>query len=296
MPTIFISYRRDESTGYAGRIHERLAGKFGTRSVFMDLDDIKPGKDFIQVIEDHIASCDFLLALIGKQWLTLQTADGRRRIDDPNDFVRIEIARALARNVRIIPVLINNAHMPAEPDLPQDIRGLCRHQAVELSEERWDYDFGKLTRALSGDFAGRWSRRKMLGAAGALSALAFVAALWMWQGDSPDVSGRWTADLQYDTGVTQAETFVFRHVGDEIRGTASFLGVARTIVNAKVDHDRLSFETRTSEVSGNETRDATHQYDGRVGSQDIQFVMQTTGGFSDHPPITFSARRTGSGP
>src|SRR5262245_51476132 len=108
MPNIFISYRRDESAGYAGRIHERLATLYGSDAVFMDFDDISPGMDFVQTIENRLSSCQVLMVLIGKRWLSVQNADGKRRIDDPIDFVRIEIATALARRVTVIPVLLNN--------------------------------------------------------------------------------------------------------------------------------------------------------------------------------------------
>jgi hypothetical protein len=163
---MFISYRRDESTGYAGRLHERLAKLYGTDSVFMDVDDIGPGADFVRFIEDRIASCDVLLVLIGNQWLTLKNSNGQRRIDDPADFVRIEVSRALARNVRTIPLLLNNARMPEEKDLPADLKALCRRQAMELSEERWEYDFGKLAEVLQGGPRKRASRRRMIAAAG----------------------------------------------------------------------------------------------------------------------------------
>ena len=97
MPRIFINYRRDDSAGYAGRIHDTLASSFGTDSVFIDIDDIKPGIDYVSTIEEKIADCDVMLALIGKRWLDSQDASGRRRLDDPADFVRVEIERALAR-------------------------------------------------------------------------------------------------------------------------------------------------------------------------------------------------------
>jgi len=88
MPRIFISYRRDESTGYAGRIHERLAALYGADSVFMHVDNIQPGTDFVAAIDRHISTCDALVVLIGNRWLSAQDSTGRRRIDDPEDFVR----------------------------------------------------------------------------------------------------------------------------------------------------------------------------------------------------------------
>src|SRR5262245_28159099 len=139
MPKIFISYRRDDSQGYAGHIHERLSNVFGTDAVFMDVEDIAPGADFVRRIEESAGSCDAMLVLIGKRWLEAKDDAGRRRIDDPQDFVRAEIAGALGRNVRIIPVLLNNTSMPSERDLPVPLRRLAHFQATEVSDERWDY-------------------------------------------------------------------------------------------------------------------------------------------------------------
>jgi hypothetical protein len=290
-PKIFISYRRDESTGYAGRIHEGLARVYGTDSVFMDMDDIDPGADFVRAIEDQISACDVLLVLIGNQWLTVQNA-GKRRIDDPNDFVHVEISRALARDIRIIPVLLNNARMPAERDLPDAIKNLCRHQAIPLSEERWDYDFGKLVEALSAR-SGIWgSRRKIIALLAGGAAFAVIpAGWWATRSEPPVVSGRWTAEVKYDFGVSRVEVFSFQQTAERIRGTASFLGVDRAIVDGQIEDDMLQFVTRTAEVAGDENRETTHEYNGKIDGDSIEFVMQTIGGFSDHPPVAFTARR-----
>ena len=110
---IFISYRRDDSAGYAGRLFDHLAARFGAKNVFMDIDTIEPGEDFRTVVENAVSTCDVVLAMIGKQWLSLSDAQGGRRLDDPRDWVRIEIATALANSrVRVIPVLVRDASMP----------------------------------------------------------------------------------------------------------------------------------------------------------------------------------------
>jgi hypothetical protein len=105
------------------------------------------------------------------------------------------------------------------------------------------------------------------------------------------IEGRWAADVQYDWGATQREVFSFEPDDEGLRGTASFLGVDRPIADGKVDRDELSFVTRTSETQGGEMRMAAHQYVGTITGDTIQFTMQTTGGFSEHPPIVFSAER-----
>ena len=145
---IFISYRREETAYPAGWLFDNLADRFGPDQVFKDVDSIAPGDDFIEVINDAVGSCDVLLALIGNQWLTITNEDGGRRIDDPNDFVRLEIQAALARNVRVIPVLVDEARMPREEDLPPAIAKLVRRQALELSPSHFAHDVGRLLKVL----------------------------------------------------------------------------------------------------------------------------------------------------
>ena len=148
MTTVFVSYRRDDSAGYTGRLIDGLVQKFGNSGIFRDIDDIEPGSDFVEAIGKAVGACDILIAVIGTQWLSISDARGRPRIADPNDFVRVEVATALARNVRVIPVLVRGAQMPPEADLPEDLKPLARRNAVELSDVRWDFDVGRLMEAL----------------------------------------------------------------------------------------------------------------------------------------------------
>jgi formylglycine-generating enzyme required for sulfatase activity len=145
---IFISYRRDDSGGWAGRLYDRLSEHFGRENVFMDIDTIEPGLDFMEVIEQAVGSCDALVALIGKQWLTITDAAGRRRLDNPEDFVRLEVAAALGRNIRVIPALIYGAPMPRTADLPDVLKPLARRNAHELSDKRFHYDVNQLIEVL----------------------------------------------------------------------------------------------------------------------------------------------------
>jgi hypothetical protein len=295
MPRIFINYRRDDSAGYAGRIHDTLASAFGTDSVFIDIDDIKPGVDYVSTIEACIAGCDVMLTLIGHRWLDSQDASGRRRLDDPADFVRVEIERALARHIRVIPVLIGTASMPGQDDLPADISPLATLEAIALSDSRWQYDMSQLVNAIGEPLPRqRGSRARWIWAA--LAAVAILGALWLapWhEKPSHDVSGRWVADVRYDFGGSHSETFVFRATGGALAGTASFLGVARGIVDGTVKGATVSFKTRTDESAGSESRQTEHQYAGTVNGDELRLSMQTMGGFSPHAPIDFVARRTG---
>jgi hypothetical protein len=148
MSRIFISYRREDSAGYAGRLYERLSKRFGGDDVFMDITTVEPGLDFVEVIEKAVGSCDVLIALIGRQWLTVTDATGHRRLDDPEDFVQLEIATALDRNIRVIPVLVGGATMPHSTDLPNALKKLSRRHALEISDTRFHYDVTRLIETL----------------------------------------------------------------------------------------------------------------------------------------------------
>jgi hypothetical protein len=144
---IFISYRRDDAPGYAGRLYDRLAAHFGAARVFMDVEGIEPGTDFVDAIERAVGSCEILIVIIGHDWL-VKDGDGRRRLDDPTDFVRIETATALKRGIRVVPVLVEGATVPRAADLPGDLAPLVRRQAVELNHRQWDATSGELIATL----------------------------------------------------------------------------------------------------------------------------------------------------
>lgn len=149
MPGIFINYRREDSRADAGRLFDWLSGHFGKDRVFMDVaGSIEPGMDFDEVIEKAVTSCDALIVVLGKQWLTTTESTGRRRLDNPDDYVRLEIAKALQRNIRVIPVLVQEATMPSAEDLPEDLARLAKRQALEISDSRWDYDTEQLVKVL----------------------------------------------------------------------------------------------------------------------------------------------------
>jgi hypothetical protein len=144
---IFISYRRGDDTASAGRLYDRLNRPF-RRRLFMDVDSIPPGEDFVAVLEREVAACDVLLALIGRGWLTAVDESGRRRLDNPADFVRVEISAGLAQGKRVIPVLIDTVAMPRTDELPEDLRPLTRRNAVRIGHERFEADTQRLIKAL----------------------------------------------------------------------------------------------------------------------------------------------------
>lgn len=136
---VFISYRRQETAWPARQLYDLLVAELGANRVFKDVDNIEPGDDFVERIQSAVGSCDVLLALIGPQWLTITDATGTRRLDDPEDFVRIEVETALTRDdVRVIPILVDNARMPTPQQLPKGLAALTRRQAVEINPVNFD--------------------------------------------------------------------------------------------------------------------------------------------------------------
>src|SRR5215831_6913464 len=148
MDSIFLSYRREDSEGQAGRLYDDLVAVFGSDSVFMDVAAIQPGRDFRKSIDQSLNSCGVFLSLIGKSWLTAKDAAGQRRLDDPADFVRIETGAALKRDIPVIPVLVQGASAPKPDQLPDELKELAFRNAVELTHARWDSDIEVLIKAL----------------------------------------------------------------------------------------------------------------------------------------------------
>ncbi len=140
MAGVFVSYRREDSSGWAGRLSRALRDRFGEDQVFMDIDTLEPGIDSTEAIERYLSLSNVLLAVIGPRWLEVRDRSNRRRLDDPDDLVRREVATALTRNIPVIPVLVGGASMPSVEDLPENLRDVARRNAYECSDRRWDYD------------------------------------------------------------------------------------------------------------------------------------------------------------
>lgn len=188
---IFLSYRRDDTGGRAGRLFDVLVARFGASNVFQDVSSASPGFDFADRVEQAIATSDAVLVVIGPSWLDSTTADGRRRIDQPDDFVRHELTSALASGMPVVPVLVDDAELPPADRLPEDVRGLVRRQAVSVRDASWRQDVDDLIRRLEGREAetSRGRRPWLIAGIAAIAVVAVgVAIVLVRSGDENDAS------------------------------------------------------------------------------------------------------------
>ena len=310
MPGVFISYRREDSAAYAGRLFDILSAAFGADNTFMDVDDIKGGDDFTTVIERKLGVSDAMVAVIGPHWVSVTGPDGKRRLENPNDFVRIEVAKALERGIRVIPVLVGGATLPQPSDLPDNLKTLCDRQAVDIRDTRFHEDARDLVDVLHGTLRGGSLLPKEGGLKRLIPALVIAAVIiigaFTWTvlnrdkasaNPKPNLAGQWEATVKYDWGDTYHELFDFQVNGQELSGTAGFLGSpkgkGRPIWEGKIEGDQISFMTKTlTSMSGNDqTYEDKHYYKGLVKGDTIDFTMNTDSSVEQHAPIHFTATR-----
>lgn len=312
MSGVFVSYRRDDQAGFAGRLADVLVSTFGADNVFRDIEDIHPGEDFVVAIEKQLAVVDVMLVVVGPAWLTV-SRNGVRRLDEPDDFVRQEIEAGLRSGKAVLPVLVGGATMPAENDLPRSIAALARRQSFILSDVGWTSEVSRLAGVIKPLLSAsrRPARRSRL--LWGLAALA--ASVWLvvdltgnWPGRSSEqakqvsaeltqsISGRWVANVKYDWGAEHAERFDLRLDNGEVQGTASYLRVARSVEQGILKGEQISFVTRSQEVVGDGPgREVMHRYRATLKAGELHFVLESGGGFSTHPPVEFVARREAGG-
>jgi hypothetical protein len=308
MSGIFISYRRDDQAGFAGRLADVLVSTFGADSVFRDIEDIHPGEDFVVAIEKQLAAVDVMLVVIGPAWLTV-SRNGVRRLDEPEDFVRREIEAGMKSGKAVLPVLVGGAAMPAEKDLPPGIAALARRQSFILSDIGWTSDVARLVDVIKPYFPVSRRPARRSGLVWGLAALAVIVLLAVglkgnWPGRSSEaptpvsselaqnLSGRWLATVKYDWGAEHAERFDLRLENGEVHGTASYLRVARTVEQGVIKGEQLNFITHSQEVMGDSPgREVTHRYRATLKAGELHFVLESGGGLSVHPPVEFVARR-----
>lgn len=177
---VFISYRRDDTAGRAGRLFDLLVARLGQGNVFQDVAVMTPGADFTRQVQAAIASSDAVLVVIGPDWLTLGATGGGRKLDEPGDYVRGEIGAALSADVPVVPVLVGNAEMPAGDDLPDELRPLVHRHAVRLRDDSWHQDVEELLRRLDREEATARSHRPWLVAGAAIGLIVLGVLVWVW--------------------------------------------------------------------------------------------------------------------
>jgi len=174
---IFISYRRKDSTWFVGRLDDSLSRYFGDDRVFRDVGDIKGGADFHEVLEETLESADALIAVIGPGWLTAADRDGKRVLDDPDDWVAQEISAALDRGIPVYPVLVEDTPMPRASELPPSLERLTRYNAVSLGDDRWDTDVARLASIVGLDIPSANERKLTLW--NQIATFALVGSVWI---------------------------------------------------------------------------------------------------------------------
>ena len=147
---VFISYRRKDDPGFAGRLYDHLVAKFGRPNVFMDVSTIEPGADFTESISESLSRCKVLIAVIGERWLSVTDEKGTPRLSNPSDYVRVEIETALTRGVRVIPVLIDRAMVPTSDELPETMAQLARRHGIAMSHANFASDVKRLIATVDG--------------------------------------------------------------------------------------------------------------------------------------------------
>lgn len=190
---VFLSYRRDDRSGHAGRLADALIQRFGPKSVFQDVAAISPGQDFTEAIERALEDCEAVLVVIGPDWLGTPGPSGKSRLHEPDDYVHLELATALSLDVPVVPVLVGGAKLPTVAELPDDVGLLTQRQAMVLRDDTWHRDVDGLLRSLRGESQvpvpprRRWH---MVGVAavGAVAAVG-VAGWLLWGGNSTTDGG-----------------------------------------------------------------------------------------------------------
>jgi hypothetical protein len=207
---VFLSYRRNDVGGYAGRLSDALRERLGAKSVFQDVTAIALGEAFTAAIDRALDESDAVVAVIGPGWLTASKPEGAPRLFEPDDYVRLELARALQREVRVIPVLVGGASLPTADALPEDLRGLVERQGMVLRDESWHQDVETLVRALRGEPALPTIRRRPWLISGAVAVVLIglgVGAWWLWgpaSGNSTGQGSRLSLEIRPDHGQPSA--------------------------------------------------------------------------------------------
>lgn len=303
---IFISYRREDSAGYARALHEALAQTYGHERVFIDVDDIAAGQRFAEVIGHALGRSAVLLVLIGPRW-TGPREGATARLHDAQDFVRREVEAGLHQGLHVVPVLLDGTPLPSPAALPASLRPLLERHALTLRSQDFKADLAQLMTALQHPLgeagppgpspcAQQPGRRRLLvlGATGlGLAAAATGVGWWAQRGpQAADFVGTWEAEVTYPwPNAVYTERIQLRRDGDALAGSASFLRVPRVIGQVQLDAQGLRFSTRSSSEDGVNRWDDLHRYRlQRLGDGQLAVEMQTESQGVARPPLHFTAR------
>ena len=303
MASIFISYRREDSGGHAGRLCDRLSARFGRDRVFMDIQDIRPGQNFAASIEETIATCDCVIAVIGPRWLEAV----RKRAQASDDFVRHEIEAALKRRVTVIPALVGGARMPAAADLPSGLAELSFLNAVEVRDERFDDDVAALETFLANTLRvtetpasprARWTRYLPFAIPLLVMALAIVGYFMRGAATrvpddppiaaTPVIDGDWVAVMQKPGQRSFRIRLTFRRAGESIGGMVQYPTGDGTMHDVVLAGRRLTFYT--THVPQFESSPATIRFQGDVSADQIQLMATDDGGVATGVATRAAAR------
>ena len=252
MGSIFISYRRQDSAAYAGRLYDRLAERFGAENVFMDIDSIDPGADFVDVLAEKIRFCEVMLVVMGPDWVSMRAENEKLRLSDPDDYVRQEIAMGLQRKIRLIPLLVSGAKMPAEKDLPNQLTALARRQAVVISDVHFHRDVGAVIETMQKS--------------------GFTAS------EDIDINGGWRAEVESRSGQAYNINMHLERLNDRIFGWVRYPTGQGNIMDGRLEGKLLSF--KTEHIPQFEQDKATINFQGTISGQEIEFIMHSADSYA----------------
>jgi hypothetical protein len=297
--SFFISYRRQDSGGHAGRLSDRLVARFGNDHVFMDVQDIEPGQNYAASIEATLARCTHLLAVVGPRWLEILKARGAAG----EDLVRHEISLAMKGGVTVIPVLVGGARMPSKADLPAELATFERCQAVEIRDDRFDDDCNELMAFLGADSArtGRISRRALIAAA--VVAVVAAAVYFSWprtprapeaaralgapqaseapraSDAPPSLTGEWIGQFQKSGQKPYRIRLRLAQTGKLLAGSVEYPTGDGPIVESRIEDDG-TFTFATQHTPNFESEPATIRFQGQVVNGELRLVSTDRDGMA----------------
>lgn len=290
----------------------------------MDVGNIPPGADFTAHIGAKVGSCDAMVVVIGKDWLTARNADGQLRLSDPSDFVGLEVSLALQRSVLVIPVLVGGAQVPKPEELRTDLKALSKRNALTLNDHDFQRDVDQLIAALDKapglrkpavkeniDSRAELRRkllRRLLWKAPLIFLLMSLAVWWQLRHENEAqlttatqtgaskaaaFTGSWKGDVTYPWQVSYTEQFLFQPEGDKLFGSATFLGAKRGIDDGKIVGETISFSVAFEEIYGAATRPRRNRYEGKLSGDTIRLRIMDDQGNS---PVELVLTRSPSTP